>query len=76
MKNYKWDQINTQVFGKPKRSLANDISNVLFAFVVAVFLVFMAFSNVYTGMSVRGPSMMPTYNIDYSSHPEKEDLVY
>lgn len=76
MERFKYREFNNQIRGKQQRSFLNNLSNLLFLFVVAVFLVFMQFSSVYTGMAVRGPSMMPTFNSDYVDNPEKEDIVY
>jgi signal peptidase I len=76
MKYYKVKKFNTPSYGQPTRSFLNDLGTLLFLFAIAVFLVFIDFSNLYTGMAVRGPSMMPTYNSDYIDHPEKEDIVY
>ena len=69
-------KLNTELFGKKTRSFFNDLGTVFFLFTIAVFFVFIDFSSVYTGMAVRGPSMMPTYNPDYIENPEKEDIVY
>lgn len=69
-------QFNYYVFGKAPRSLGSDISNLLLIFVVVVFMVFMHFSQVYTGISIKGPSMMPTFNENYKSNPKSEDIAY
>jgi signal peptidase I len=41
-----------------------------------VVAVLFAFGQVYTGARVEGPSMMPTFNKDYLTSPNKEDVVY
>lgn len=76
MKEFANTQFNRQIFGKKPRSLANDIGNLLFWFVVCVFFIFVMFSEIYTGSLVKGPSMMPTFNKDYYSDKNKYDLVY
>ena len=75
MNTYK-NQLKFRIFGKAPRSLANDISNVMLLFVVVVFLVFINFSRVYTAISIKGPSMMPTFNNEYWDNPNKEDIAY
>jgi signal peptidase I len=69
-------QFNYYVFGKAPRSLGSDISNLLLIFVVVVFMVFMHFSQVYTGISIKGPSMMPTFNPNYWENSKSEDIAY
>lgn len=76
MSKFEIEQLNKRIFGKPKRSLLNDISNVLLIFVAAVFVVFIFFSRTYTGMMIKGSSMMPTYNKNYLEAPTKYDIAY
>ena len=76
MEDYRTLQFNKQIFGKKKKSLASQIGNLLFIFFVIVFCIFMLFSWVYTGISIKGPSMMPLINSDYRDNPTKEDIAY
>ena len=76
MREFSKEQLTKVVFGKPKRSLAVDMTNLLFIFFIAVFVVFIAFSQVYTGISISGSSMMPTLNKYYFENPNKEDIAY
>lgn len=75
MENNK-QQFNTRIFGKPPRSLANDLSNLLLIFAIVVLVIFIYFSRVYTGISIKGPSMMPTFNANYWTDSTKEDIAY
>ena len=72
----KQGQFQYRVFGKAPRSLANDMSNLLLLFIVIVFIIFIGFSQVYTGISIKGPSMIPTFNADYWDDPKREDIAY
>ena len=56
------------LIGQKRRSVWDEISTVLFIFVMAVFVIFIAFSRIYTGDEIKGESMEPTY---YSG-----DIVY
>jgi len=76
MKNNEKINFNKQIFGVAPRNLWGDISNLLFIFLLAVIFIFIAFSRVYTGTYVKGPSMMPTINKDYLTAPTKEDIAY
>lgn len=76
MKNPTEFQINKNIFGKPQKHFIDDLGTILFFFVIAVFIVFIAFSKVYTGISVNGPSMMPTFNKEFLDDPMKEDIAY
>ena len=76
MEDYRTLQFNRQIFGKKKKSLITEMGNLLFVFFVLIFCVFMLFSWVYTGISIKGPSMMPLINPDYRDNPSKEDIAY
>lgn len=70
------EQFNKRIFGKEPRSFWDDASNLLLVTVVAIFVVFIAFSRVYTALAIDGPSMMPTFNEGYNSDPKAEDIAY
>ena len=76
MEDYCLIKFNKQIFGEKRKSLASQMGNLFFAFFVAVFIIFMLFSLVYTGISITGPSMMPLINTDYRKYPSKEDIAY
>ena len=69
-------QFNKQIFGKAPRSFWSDFYTLLVVFVIAVIAILFAFGCVYTGARVEGASMMPTFNKEHNTHPEKEDVVY
>ena len=69
-------KFNNQVFGRKHKSLAVQMGNLMFVFFIVVFLIFMLFSTVYTGISIKGPSMMPLLNEEYKDYPDKEDVGY
>ena len=76
MKNYEPQQFNKRIFGKEPFHFIDGLGTILFIFFIAVFIVFMAFSKVYTGIAISGPSMMPTFNDEYLDYPQKEDTAY
>lgn len=75
MSQLNWD-LNKQVFGKKTKSLMEQIGDLFFAFFVAVFIDFVAFSYFYTGIEVEGPSMIPTFNENYYQNHNDSDIVY
>jgi len=76
MEDYRFIKFNKQILGKKQKSLATQMGNLLFAFFIIIFAEFMLFSCIYTGISIKGPSMMPLFNSKYYKNPEKEDVAY
>ena len=64
----KYIELNKNIFGKNQMPLLEQIGNVFFVFVVAVFIIFLAFSNTYSAIEVEGESMLPNFH--------HEDVVY
>lgn len=65
------NKFDSKVFERPKFPLGDILTWIAIIFLVYVCIVFCAFSNYYEAVSVKGRSMLPTYNSSGG-----EDTVY